>query len=69
MPNNPLNLVDLAFALGMIALAIGLSAWQKIGLEFAIALATGRTILQLLILSYVLDVIFALNTPSAVLAI
>ncbi|RCJ17321.1 iron export ABC transporter permease subunit FetB [Nostoc minutum NIES-26] len=64
-----LDLVDLAIAVGLMAIAIGLSAWEKLGLEFNLAIATGRTILQLLVLGYVLDFIFALDNPWAVWAI
>ncbi|MBW4561524.1 MAG: iron export ABC transporter permease subunit FetB [Mojavia pulchra JT2-VF2] len=64
-----LDLVDLAIAIGLMAIAIGLSAWEKLGLELNLALATGRTILQLLVLGYVFDFIFALDNVWAVLAI
>ncbi|MEA5597214.1 ABC transporter permease [Rivularia sp. UHCC 0363] len=64
-----LNFLDLAIALGLMAIAIGLSIWEKIGLELNLAIATGRTILQLLVLGYILDFIFALNNVLAVLAI
>jgi putative ABC transport system permease protein len=49
--------------------AIGLSAWEKLGLELNLVTATGRTILQLLVLGYVLDFIFALDNVWGVLAI
>ncbi|WP_414541492.1 ABC transporter permease [Nostoc sp. CCY0012] len=64
-----LDLVDLGLAVGLMAIAIGLSAWEKLGLELNLAIVTGRTILQLLVLGYVLDFIFALDNPWAVLAI
>lgn len=64
-----LDLVDLAGAVGLMGVAIGLSALERIGLELNLALATGRTILQLVVLGYVLDFIFALDNPWAVLAI
>lgn len=64
-----LDVVDLVTAVGLMAIAIGLSAWEKLGLELNLAIATGRTILQLLVLGYVLDFIFALNNAWAVLAI
>jgi putative ABC transport system permease protein len=64
-----LDFVDLACAIGLMGAAIGLSAWERIGLEFNLALATGRTILQLAVLGYVLEFIFALDNPWAVLAI
>lgn len=62
-----LDLVDLACAIGLMGIAIGLSAWEKIGLELNLAFATGRTILQLAVLGYVLDFIFALDNPWAVI--
>ncbi len=64
-----LDLVDLAIAVGLMAIAIGLSAWEKLGLELNLALATGRSILQLLVLGYILDFIFALDNAWAVLAL
>jgi putative ABC transport system permease protein len=64
-----LDLVDLACAVGLMGAAIGLSAWERIGLELNLAIATGRTILQLAVLGYVLEFIFALDNPWAVLAI
>jgi putative ABC transport system permease protein len=64
-----LDLVNLAGAVGLMGICIGLSAWERIGLELNLALATGRTILQLVVLGYVLDFIFAFDNPWAVLAI
>ncbi|MGM3305420.1 ABC transporter permease [Anabaena sp. WFMT] len=64
-----LDIVDLALAVALIAIALGLSAWEKLGLELNLALATGRTILQLIVLGYVLDFIFAVDNVWAVLAI
>jgi putative ABC transport system permease protein len=59
--------IDLLSALGMIAAAIALSFWRKLGLEGQLLFAAGRAILQLLIVGNILDLIFALNTPWAVL--
>lgn len=64
-----LDIVDLALALGLMAIAIGLSAWQRLGLEWNLAVATGRTVLQLLVVGYILAFIFALDNPWAVLAV
>ena len=64
-----LDILHLALALGMMAIAIGLSAWQRLGLEWSLAIATGRTVLQLLVVGYILAFIFALNNPWAVLAV
>ncbi|MBM0741855.1 iron export ABC transporter permease subunit FetB [Phormidium sp. CLA17] len=57
------SLLQLALALGMMAIAIALSAWQKLGLEWNLALATGRSVLQLLVLGYVLAIAFEVNNP------
>ncbi|MBD2335465.1 iron export ABC transporter permease subunit FetB [Calothrix sp. FACHB-156] len=64
-----LDSADLAIAIGLMAIAVGLSAWEKLGLELNLVFATGRTILQLLVLGYVLDFIFAVNNVWGVLAI
>jgi len=64
-----LDLVDLVLALGLMAIAIGLSAWQQLGLELSLAIATGRTVLQLLVVGYILAFVFALDNPWAVLAV
>ncbi|MCP6761742.1 MAG: iron export ABC transporter permease subunit FetB [Fischerella sp. CENA71] len=63
-----LDLVDLASATALMAVVIGLSVWENLGLELNLVLATGRTILQLVVLGYVLDFIFAFNNAWAVLA-
>jgi putative ABC transport system permease protein len=64
-----LDFTDLVWALGIMGLAIVLSNWQKLGLEGQLIFATGRSLLQLLAVGYILAVIFALNNPWAVLAI
>jgi putative ABC transport system permease protein len=61
--------VRIGLALGLMVIAIALSAWQKLGLEKSLAIATGRTVLQLLVVGYILEIIFALNNPWAVLGI
>lgn len=60
---------DLGWALGLMALAIALSYWQNLHLEGQLLLATGRTILQLLVVGYILEFIFALANPLAVIGI
>ena len=45
-----LNFVDLGWSFGIMAVAIALSNWQKLGLEKQLLLATGRSFLQLLAL-------------------
>jgi putative ABC transport system permease protein len=65
--------LDIAVAIALMFITIGLSAWEKLGLEFNLFVVTGRTFLQLMVLGYVLDFIFALsnamNNAVAVLAI
>jgi len=62
-----LDILDLALALGMMAI-IGLSAWERLGLEWSLAIATGRTVLQLLVVGYILEFI-SLSKLWAVLAV
>ena len=66
-----LDFTDLGWALGMVAIAIGLSAWQGLGLEGAIAIAAGRTLIQLILGGYVLAVVFVPEgkNPWLVLAV
>jgi putative ABC transport system permease protein len=53
------NLEQSLWSLGFIAAAIALSTWQKLGLEGKLILAAARTLLQLLVIGFVLSVIFA----------
>lgn len=62
------SLWQLIWALGLMAIAIGLSAWQRLGLTWDLTLATGRTILQLFVVGYVLAIVFELKNPVVVLA-
>jgi putative ABC transport system permease protein len=65
----PLDTVDLVSAVALMVITVGLSAWENLGLEIKLLTAGGRTILQLLVLGYVLDFIFALNNLGVVVAI
>lgn len=64
-----LEFTDLFWALGMMAIAIGISSWQKLGLEIPLANATLRTVVQLLGVGYILAVIFQLRNAIAVLLV
>ncbi|MBF2025327.1 MAG: iron export ABC transporter permease subunit FetB [Oscillatoriales cyanobacterium C42_A2020_001] len=64
--DSPLQLV---WALGLMAIAIALSAWQRLELEWSLALATGRTVLQLLVVGYVLAAVFAFKNPLLILGL
>lgn len=64
-----LDLIDLVWGLGLMAIAIALSRWQNLRLEGSLAFAAFRTVIQLLGVGYILAVVFALKNPWAVLAI
>ena len=61
--------IQLLWALGMMAIAIALSAWQRLGLEWSLLMAGGRTVLQLAVVGYVLAAVFALRDPWVVLLV
>ncbi|NEQ72309.1 MAG: iron export ABC transporter permease subunit FetB [Okeania sp. SIO2C9] len=63
-----LTITDIVMALGIIAIAIGLSAWQKLGLEWQLLIATIRTIVQLIFVGYVLEIVFDNKQPWLVVA-
>ncbi|MEM7552945.1 MAG: iron export ABC transporter permease subunit FetB [Cyanobacteria bacterium P01_A01_bin.84] len=65
----PLDFVDLVSAIALMGVAIGLSAWERLGLELKLLNVTFRTILQLVVLGYIFDFIFEQNNPGYVLAI
>ncbi|MEO1123910.1 MAG: iron export ABC transporter permease subunit FetB [Cyanobacteria bacterium J06639_16] len=72
MTAEPLYQLDtgrLLGALGLIAIALGLSSWQRLGLTWNLALATGRTLLQLGAVGYVLAVVFDWGNPWITLAV
>jgi putative ABC transport system permease protein len=61
-----LDLTDLAIAVGLMAITIGFSALEQLGLEIKLLVATFRTVLQLMVLGYVIDFIFAFGNDVAV---
>ncbi len=64
-----LDIIDLGWALGLIGMAIALSKWQGLALEGQLILATGRAILQLLVIGYIIAIIFEIDNSIAVLLI
>ncbi|MGB7520400.1 MAG: iron export ABC transporter permease subunit FetB [Spirulinaceae cyanobacterium] len=64
---NQLNFFDLILSLILIGIALGIASWQKLGLSSQIIIATGRSLVQLLAVAYVLDFIFIFNNPWLVL--
>jgi putative ABC transport system permease protein len=64
-----LDPLDLGLALGLVGMAIALSIWQQLELEGQLLFASGRSLLQLLVVGYFLALIFALNNPWLVLLV
>jgi putative ABC transport system permease protein len=62
-----LDLFDLAWAFGLIAISIGLLQWQRVGIGGQLVLAGLRSILQLLVMGFGLQVVWQLNNPLATL--
>ncbi len=62
-----LDLLQLALALGLVVATIALSTWQKLGLEWNLIVATGRTLLQLIVMGYFLELVFTWPNPLIVL--
>jgi putative ABC transport system permease protein len=58
-----LDLLDIAWAFGLIAISIGLLQWQRVGIGGQMALAAARSILQLLVMGFGLQLIWQLNNP------
>ncbi len=58
-----LDLLDLAWAFGLIAISMGLLQWQRVGIGGQMALAAARSILQLLVMGFGLQVIWQLDNP------
>jgi putative ABC transport system permease protein len=64
-----LEVTDLVWALGMMVIAIGISSWQRLGLEKQLAISTMLTVANLLLVGYVLGIVFAVKNLGSVLAI
>jgi putative ABC transport system permease protein len=64
-----LQMQDLWFTLGLMVALIGLSWQQRLRLEGSLIIATGRALLQLAVLGYVLDLGFSVNHPAGTLGV
>ncbi len=64
-----LDIPKMAIALGMIAIAVGLSIWQKLAIANNLLIATLRGTVQLIVVGFLLDAVFALKQPVVVLFI
>jgi putative ABC transport system permease protein len=63
MISRTLDLLDISWSLGLIAISIGLLQWQRVGLAGQLAFAAARAILQLLVMGFGLQLIWQLNHP------
>ncbi|NEP54990.1 MAG: iron export ABC transporter permease subunit FetB [Moorea sp. SIO3C2] len=68
-PTLELDLIRIAWALGFMAVAIGLSLWQQLGLAGTLAIATLRTVVQLFAVGILLSIIFTLRSPGLILLV
>jgi putative ABC transport system permease protein len=60
--------LQLAWVLGLGAIAIALTIWQRLGLAWNITLAIGRSLLQLAVLGGVLSAVYEVKSPLVVVA-
>ena len=67
-PPRILDLADLAWAFGLIAISIGLLQWQRVGLAGQMALAAARSLLQLLVMGFGLQIIWQIDRPWVTVA-
>jgi putative ABC transport system permease protein len=69
MSNFPrtLDLLDLAWACGLMAISIGLLQWQRVKIVGQLAIATVRSMLQLLVMGFGLQIIWELDRPIVTL--
>jgi putative ABC transport system permease protein len=56
--SGPVTLGDVALSVSLVAVAVAISAWQRLGLEGDMTVATVRSFFQLLAVGYVLSYIF-----------
>lgn len=63
MPQGDVSFVGLALSLTLVAVAVGLSLWQRLGLEPSIVWASARAIAQLLLVGLALTLIIDPDVP------
>ena len=64
-----LDLPKMAIALGMVAIAISLSIWQKLAIAQNLLIATLRSVIQLIVVGFLLDTVFEIQQPIVILFI
>jgi putative ABC transport system permease protein len=57
-PSIDVSIVDVVSALGLVAVAVGVSVWQRVELEGDIAVSVVRSFVQLTAIGYVIKLIF-----------
>jgi len=67
--SGPVTLADVALSLSLVAVAVAISAWQRLGLEGDMTVATVRSFVQLIAVGYVLSYIFSGHGWLTVLAV
>ncbi|KPL08873.1 hypothetical protein AMJ85_07625 [candidate division BRC1 bacterium SM23_51] len=68
-PVKAIDSLDVLIACGLIAVVMGLSAWRRLGLAKDLAVGTVRTVIQLLIMGYVILFLFDQNRAPLTVAI
>jgi len=63
------TLTEVLAALGLVAVAVAVSVWQRVHLEGDIAIAVLRSFLQLTAIGYVIDIIFDRDELTLVIAL
>ena len=63
-----LTILDLSLAAGLVLIAVGLSRWQRVGLTRDLIVGSIRTVVQLVLVGYVLVYIFAIDRWYLVVA-
>lgn len=58
---------QVVLSLGLVAGTIALSLWQRLGLTGSILIAVGRSVLQMIVFSYLIAVVFSLQSAIATL--
>jgi putative ABC transport system permease protein len=67
--SGPVTLGDVALSVSLVAVAVAISAWQRLGLEADMTVATVRSFFQLIAVGYVLNYIFSGHGWLTVLAV
>lgn len=68
-PIIDLSWLDLTLAVGLVLIAFGISRWQRIGLARSFLVGAIRTVIQLVLVGYILVYIFALDRWYLVIAV